>query len=72
MDMMGNIYDNVRSILGILQRQNDDNDFVLKACSLGIILQEKDTLRALSKAKIYIFTYVYFVYDPGHKYVTLL
>ena len=38
MDMMGNIYDNVRSILGILQRQNDDNDFVLKACSLGIVL----------------------------------
>ena len=41
MDMMGNISNNVCSIIGILRRQNDDDDdFVFKARNPRIDPQE--------------------------------
>ena len=47
-DMMGNISNNVQTILSILRRRNLVDEFVFKACSPRIVSQEEVTLRARS------------------------
>lgn len=72
MDIIGNISDNVCSILGILLRKNLDDDFVFKSHNSRIVPHEEDILRALSEVKANIFPYVYSIYDLGHKYMTIV
>ena len=58
MDMMGNNYDNIWYILGILRRWNLEDEFVFKAHSPRIVSQEEVTLRTLFDVNINILTYV--------------
>ena len=71
MDVMGNISDNVQSILCILRRWKLEDEFFFKARSPWIVSEEKVIVRALSEVNINNLTYVSFVYGLDHKFLSL-